>query len=216
MQIFASCLAWGPLAIYLLVLGAINLRPRPLVVSGARETTALGLALAGCVLVGPGRLLLPPAATQHFGAWVWLLLALLYGLAVTLTILVARPRLVIYNIAPLELRAILVELAGQLDAGAVWAGESLALGGLGIELRIDPFAWMANVSLVANTDHQSPRAWHRLEQSLRDALAGTRSTGTRRGPALIAIGTLLLLWLANRVAEDPTATVQGMLDLLAP
>jgi hypothetical protein len=33
---------------------------------------------------------------------------------------------------------------------------------------------------------------------------------------LIAIGTLLLLWLANRVAEDPTATVQGMLDLLAP
>src|ERR1700677_3412405 len=111
MQVFASCLAWGPLAIYLLVLGWINLRPRPLVVSGARETAALGLALAGPVLIGPAQLLLPPAATQHFGAWIWLLLASLYVLAVTLAILVARPRLVIFNIGLPELRAILVELA---------------------------------------------------------------------------------------------------------
>ena len=92
------------------------------------------------VLIGPGQLLLPPAATQHFGGWVWLLLALLYVLAVTLVILVARPRLVIYNIGPLELRAILAELATELDAGAHWAGDSLALDGLGIELRIEAFA----------------------------------------------------------------------------
>ena len=45
MQVFASCVAFLPLAIYLLVLGWINLRPWPLVVSGARETAALGLAL---------------------------------------------------------------------------------------------------------------------------------------------------------------------------
>ena len=106
----------GPLAIYLLVLGWINLRPWPVVVRGERETAALGLALAGCVLVGPGQLLLPPAATQHFGPWVWPMLLLAYVLAVTLAILVARPRLVIYNVDPLAVRAVLVQLARELDA----------------------------------------------------------------------------------------------------
>jgi hypothetical protein len=214
MQIFASCLAFLPLALYLLVLGWMNLRPWPLIVSGARETAALGLALAGPVLIGPGQLLLPPAATRHFGAWVWLLLAVLYALAVLLAILVARPRLVIYNIGATELRAVLVEVATQFDAGAHWAGDSLALDRLGLELRIEAFAWMRNVSLIANGDHQSTSDWHHLEQSLRVALAGVRAKRGRRGAALISLGGLLVFWLVYRVANNPAQTVQGMLDLL--
>jgi len=216
MQVFASCLAWGPLAIYLLVLGSINLRSRPLVVSGARETAALGLALAGPVLIGPGQLLLPPTATQHFGAWIWPLLALLYALAVTLAILVARPRLVIFNIGPLELRAILVELATKLDAGAKWAGDSLALEHLGLELRIDAFAWMSNVSLIANGENQSSGGWRHLEQSLRTALDGVPASRGRRGGVLITIAAGVLFWLAYRVAENPAQTIEGLRHLLEP
>ena len=216
MQVFASCLAFLPPAVYLLVLGWINLRARPLVVSGGRELAALGLALAGPVLIGPGQLLFPPAATQHFGPWIWLLLALLYFLAVTLAILVARPRLVVFNIDPKELRAILVQLATELDPDAHWAGDSLALDRLGIELRVDAFAWMCNVSLIANGDHQSSGGWHQLEQSLRGALAGVRGCGGRRGVVMVALAMLVLCGLAYRVAENPTQTAEGMLDLLEP
>jgi hypothetical protein len=214
MQVFAACVAFLPLAMYLLVLGWINTRPRPVVVSGVRETTALALALAGCVLVGPGQLLLPPAATQNFAGWVWLLLALFYLLVVALIILVARPRLVIYNIGRQELRAILVDLADQLDPTAKWAGDTLSLAGLGIELRIESFAPLANVSLIAGGDPQSPLAWQRLEASLRQALAGTRSTSGRGGRVMIAVGALLILGLAARVALHPAETLQGMLELI--
>ena len=130
MQVFASCLAWGPLAIYLLVLGWINLRPWPVVVRGERETAALGLALAGCVLIGPGQLLLPPAATQHFGRLGLAAVAWLYVLAVTLAILVARPRLVIYNIDPPRLRAILVELASRVGRRRPLGGRQSRAGRL--------------------------------------------------------------------------------------
>ena len=101
-----------------------------------------------------------------------------------------------------------------MDAGAHWAGDSLALDGWRLDLRIEAFAAMSNVSLIANGDHQSPTAWRRLEQSLRQALAGARARRGRRGAVMIALGTLLLLWLACRVAENPAAAVQGMLDLL--
>ena len=196
--------------------GLDQLAPWPVVVRGERESAALGLALSGCVLVGPGQLLLPPAATQHFGPWVWPLMLLVYALAVTLAILIARPRLVIYNIDPESVRAVLVKLAGELDAGAQWAGDSLSLGGWRLDLRIESFAPMSTVSLVANGDQQSPTAWRRLEQSLCEALAGAPVRRGRRGEVLIAIGTLVLVWLAYRVAENPAATVQGMLDLVAP
>jgi len=181
-----------------------------------RETVALGLALCGPVLIGPGQLLLPPAATQHFGGWIWLLLALLYALAVTLVILVSRPRLVVFNIGPLELRAILAELATELDAGAHWAGDSLALEGLGIDLRIDAFASMCNVSLIAGGDHQSASGWRLLEQSLRGALAGRRCSRGRRGSVLIALAGLMLFWLVYRISANPAETVAGLLDLLEP
>jgi hypothetical protein len=216
MQVFASCVVFLPLAIYLLVLGWINLRPWPLVVSGARETAALGLALAGPVLIGPGQLLLPPAATQHFGAWIWPLLALLYALAVLLAILISRPRLVIFNIDPAELRVVLTSLATELDAGAHWAGDTLALDGLGVELRIEAFASMSNVSLIAGGEPQSAAGWHHLERSLRSALTGARSRRNGRGAALIALAALMLFWLAYRVAENPAQTVAGLLNLLEP
>jgi len=45
MDTFSACLAFGPIAVYLIALGAINLSGRPLVVSGTRETISLGVAL---------------------------------------------------------------------------------------------------------------------------------------------------------------------------
>ena len=216
MQIFAACVAFLPLAMYLLTLAWINSRPHAVVVGGGRETAALGLALAGPVLIGPAQLLLPPAATHHFGPWVWLLLASLYALAVLLAILVSRPRLVVYNITQRQLRDVLTELVAGLDADARWAGDSLASQPLGVELRIEGFAWLSSASLVANSDLQEPAAWHSLLRLLRGRLAAVPAARGWRGTVLAAIGGSILAWLAYRVAGDPTQTVQGMADLLGP
>src|SRR5437016_1778211 len=115
MDIFSACLGFGPLALFLICLGAVNLSGRPLVVSGTRETLALSLALAGLAVIGPMRLFMPQEAASHFGPLVWVLLAMFYLLAVTLSIMLGRPRLIVYN-APLDaLRVVVARIASRLD-----------------------------------------------------------------------------------------------------
>ena len=45
-------IAFGPLALYLLLMGAINLGRRPRVISGARDAAMLAIALSGLLIVG--------------------------------------------------------------------------------------------------------------------------------------------------------------------
>ena len=52
-------IALGPLAVYLLLLGFVNLSTRPFVTTGARDVGALGLAIAGLIVAGPMELFLP-------------------------------------------------------------------------------------------------------------------------------------------------------------
>jgi hypothetical protein len=216
MQIFASCLAWGPPAVYLLVLGWINCRRRPLVVNGTREISSLALALAGCVLIGPGQLLLPADAASRFAAGVWVLLSLLYVLGVTLVVLFSRPRLVIYSTTASDVRLALEKVAVQLGAPTRWAGDTLTLELLGLDLRVEEFAPLGNVSLIANSDHQSSQSWCRLEQLLRSNLAEVPSRRSPRGGLLLATGALVLLAIVYRVVENPAAMGQGLLEFLGP
>ena len=85
------------------------------------------MAIAGLIVAGPMELFLPEAATNRFGGYVWLLLLAFYGLCLTLIVLLLRPRLVIYNVNPDQLRAMLAEVVSELDSDARWAGDSLVL-----------------------------------------------------------------------------------------
>ena len=60
-------IALGPLAVYFLLVGMINLSSRPLVTTGARDAAALGVGLSGLVFAGPMELFLPEDAAIHFG-----------------------------------------------------------------------------------------------------------------------------------------------------
>ena len=91
-------IALVPLAAYLLLLGAFNLRRRPVVLSGARDWLLLGAGLFGLALVGPMELLLLPEATLfRLGGYAWLLLSCCYLLFVVLAAMIGTPRIVIYN-----------------------------------------------------------------------------------------------------------------------
>ena len=85
-------IALGPLAVYFCLLGCLNLSRRPLITTGPRDTAALGVAISGLVLVGPMELFLPDAAAVEFGWKVWVLLLTLYGLGLTLIVLLMRIR----------------------------------------------------------------------------------------------------------------------------
>ena len=142
------------MAVYLLLLGKINLSPRPFLTTGTRDALALSIAIGGFVIAGPMELFMPLAAAAQFKGLVWLPMILLYIFCVFLIVLLMRPRLVIYNVVPERLRPILSEVAHELDAETRWAGESLVMPNLGVQLAIESFPLMRNVQLVATGSEQ--------------------------------------------------------------
>lgn len=203
-------IALGPLAVYFLVLAAVNLSRRPFLTTGARDVGALGTAIAGLIAIGPLDLFLPAAAWDQFGGAAWLLLLAFYGLCLTLMVLLMRPRLVIYNANPEQLRSILAEVVSRLDNQARWAGDNLVLPELGVQLHVEIFAAMRNVQLVSAGPKQNFAGWKRLENALAEVLRETKTSRNPHGFGMIALGLLLICIVAYWFISDPTVVVQGV------
>lgn len=208
------CIAVGPLAMYLLVLGLINLSSRPLLTTGTRDMVALGIAISGLVVVGPMELFLPEAAAARFGSWVWALLLAFYTLTLILIVLLMKPRLIIYNITLDQLRPVLANLAQELDEQARWAGESLALPNLGVQLFVHACPPLRIVQLVAAGPDQNFAGWRRLEFALAASLADVRSRSNRWGVLLIAAGLLFAGAAAAWVIADQQGVLQALNGML--
>ena len=106
-----------------------------------RDAAALGLAVSGLLLVGPLELFFPDVAMARLGPTGGMMLLVFYvsfyGLLLVLVLLMLRPRLIVYNISADQLRSILAETVARLDTAARWAGDSLALPTLGVQLHLD-------------------------------------------------------------------------------
>ena len=208
------CLALGPLAVYFAFMGAINLVRRPILLSGMRDTIALAVAVSGLVIIGPIELFMPQAAAVDFGVFVWAFLISFYVLVVTLLMLVAKPRLVIYNVSEEEFRPILAEVVRALDPDARWAGNSLVLPGLQIELHVESFTLMRNVSVVAIGELQSYQGWRRLETALGGVLRQVEVAPNPQGAGLLLVGLMMAATVFWQLASDPQAITQAFFDML--
>jgi hypothetical protein len=215
MDPFRLCLALGPVAVYLILLGIINLARRPFLVGGARDTAAVGMAVSGMCAIGPFELFYPNAAAVQFGSYVWVFLAAFYGLCLILLLLSLRPRLVIYNIAVDELRPILADLVEQLDKDGRWAGDSLSLPNLGVQLHIEASTFMRSISLVSSGSVQSHAGWRKLEAKLGAALGQFQGHRNIRAALLPVVGLAILALLVNQIAADPQLVARSMIEMLA-
>lgn len=208
------CIALGPVAMYLLVLGTINLSARPFLTTGARDAAALGIAIAGFVVAGPMELFLPIEAAAFWGIWVWAMMLGIYLLGLLLAVLLLRPRLVIYNVTGEQLRPILGEVVTRLDPEARWAGESLTMPSLGVQLHVEPLAMLKNVQLVATGSSQNLTGWRRLESELAAALRTVRGTRNPAGFSLLTIGLSIAVAITYWLSRDPLGVQQALSDML--
>lgn len=203
----------GPLAVYLLLIGILNYSRRPFLTTGSRDSTALGVAISGLVIVGPMELFMPPAAADRFSGWVWILLLMFYGLCVSLCILLMRPRLVIYNISVDQLRPILMAAVHDIDKDSRWAGDSLTVPSLGIQLHVEP-SILRNVQLVSSGPKQNLEGWVKLEQQLVEALKPIRSSRNPVGLGMIIIAGLIGLSCTIWMVSSPENIAQSLSDML--
>lgn len=164
------CAGAIPLAVYLFLLGLVNLRRRAFVTTGARDSAALAIGLVGLMVIGPMKLFFPEGAASRFGLFTWLMLLAFYGLCVSLSVLLMRSRIVIYNISLEHLRPILTNLARELDPKSRWMGDALWLPDQKVHLHVEPVEWLRNVELTAGGNQQSYESWRKLQKSLDQSL----------------------------------------------
>ena len=196
-----------------MLVGVLNIQRRPFLTTGGRDLAALGAAVAGFMIVGPVELFLPHSVARHFGPYVWLLLGALYMLCVTLLVLMSRPRLVIYNMTAEQLRPLLADLAARLDAEHRWAGDSLALPQFGVQLQIEKFLPMRNVSLVATAAEQDFAGWRQLERDLDRELEQIETAANPMGVSMITLSLLLFAIVMFWMIRSPVRLQQGFWDL---
>jgi hypothetical protein len=212
---FRLAIALVPVAAYMLLLGLLNLRRRPFLTSGGCDVAALGVAISGLMFVGPLELFRPEAATRPFGNYIWLFLVFFYWLWLVLVVLLARPRLVIYNISAEELHPVLAEVANRLDPTGRWAGNNLSLPGLGVQLHLDSLDIMRNVSLVASGGRQNLDGWRRLVRELSHPLSSMRVKANPRAVGLLVVSTALFAICVTHLLIHPSELAEAMNDVFA-
>ena len=203
--------AFIPLGLYLLAVGGAHLSRRPVAIGGGWDWVLLGAAVAGLMVVGPLALLQPAMGNAP---WTVILLLTLFVLLVALGALVSRPRLVIYNITLDQLRPLLADVVGSLDASARWAGSTAALPARQLEVRVDGHGPWRTVSLIAGGDRPGAEHWSELCRRLRHELRGLRVRSSPWAAFFLPLGGLLLAgacWFAYASSSggstDPVAPV---------
>lgn len=207
-------LALVPLGVYLLVVGWIHLRRRPVVIPGILDLAALATGVSGLVLAGPLALLQPAVGTA---AWAT---AMLLGSLVVIVaggLLATRPRLVVYNVTVDQLRPLLAEVVGRLDASARWAGESVVLPAQGLQLLLDGRGLGRAVSVVAVGTRSSPEAWSEFARRVRRAARKLRVRRNPWGAAAVAAGIgLVAAALAWAMLGRPAAVGRSSVSFVSP
>jgi hypothetical protein len=204
-----------PVAIYLILIGFLRSRRRPLVTSGWRDTLTLCIAAAGFVAVGPMQLFTPPQAVDHWRMWVWVMLFGLYALAVVQILLSCRPRLIAYGLNAEQFRELLLRAARQVDSQAYWSADVLCLPLSAIQLAMEPTGsqrvhQVVHVGSLRNLDH-----WIQLERNFVQMGGLVECERSLAGWTLLAIGSLLLIATVLPLISDPVATMAQLKNFLA-
>ena len=203
-----------PISVYLLLIGSINLTRRPFLTTGTRDLFALALAISGFVVVGPLELFLPESVASILGGWVWVLLLLLYVVLVTMVVLFMRPRLVIYNITKDQLVPVLSQTVAELDSAARWAGDAVILPHLGVQLAVESYPGMRNVSLVSVGSEQDLEGWYRLRHHLEPQLTHFPVPVNTHGFSFVFLSVLLAGAIVYSLLVGKQEIAQAMQQML--
>jgi hypothetical protein len=212
---FRLSIALVPLAAYLLLLALVNLRRRPFLTTGGSDLAALGVALSGLAFVGPLELFRPEAATAEFGNYIWPIMLAFYWLWLLLAVLLARPRVVVYNVSTEELHPVLAEAASRLDPDSRWAGNSLVLPNLGVLLHLESFDLMRNVSLASSGSRQNLDGWRELARELRAALKPVRVKPNPRGVGFLLVAFVLMAGSLTNLVSHPKELAYAVREVFA-
>jgi len=204
-----------PLAIYLLLIGSLHLRKRPLVTSGWRDIMTMGIACLGLASVGPMQLFFPMHAAAVVPMLSWGLMFALYFMGLTLVMLWSKPRLTVYGMTATQFRDSLHQAALVVDSQSSWNGHVLTLPRAGFQLVAEPSTALRVHSVAAvETMHNNYSAWRLLERELVKAGHQLDSRPAKSAWILVGIATVLLVVAIAPVVVHPETTLAELKSFL--
>lgn len=196
-------IAATPVAVYLILVGALRLRNRPLITTGWRDTLTLGIAASGLVAIGPMQLFFPTLAAARWHGWVWLALFMLYLLTLVMVLLSCKPRMISYGLDQIQFRETLLAAAQQIDPTSAWNNDVLSIPSSGIQLASEPSGatrvhQVVHIGLLYNLQD-----WLKLERAF--VALGSQATCPRSaaGWPFVIFGLLLLAFIMLPLISDP-------------
>lgn len=213
---FTALLALFPLVAYWGTLGAIRVSGHALVTTAGRDTAALAVAVSGLFAIGPAELFFPANSAAFLGPWVWVPLAVLYSLCVSLYILVRPQRLVVYGRSSEELYEALVRAAQQIDSGASGDPETLLvrLPAVGAHLRLVGPRGRDPVEVASFEWNLPPKFWSALLAALREEVRQIPASTPRPGMAMLSVAVALGGYLLWQGISHRALVVEGFRDWL--
>ena len=166
MQFLSPLTALGPLSIYLIFLGLVNLSSKTRLLTGRQDFTALSLGVSGLIVVGPIQVFLPQGAMIRFGSNAWYPMILLYLFCTTWLLLLNRPQLILYNLKKKEFFCFVKNIVRRGKWTVHAHGNVMQIDELGIQFEIISFAAMKNITLRATRSEQSMAGWGVLRKAL--------------------------------------------------
>jgi len=193
----------APVGLYFLILGLLNSRRHPQLLTG-RQDSALLVAALGPVFVFP--------VVHYLGASMWTLAGVM-GILIAAALLLG-PRnasWVVYNLTVEQARravAQALDLAGQDARGQ---GKRFKLSGGG-EVRLSGFGLLRNVSIrLHGRDRRTAREF---EDALSQTLGRARVETTPMAVSLLLVATAMLVVPLTLVAHQAGDIVRILTDLL--
>ena len=139
---------------------------------------------------------------------------LLYALVVTLMLLLMRPRLIAYNMSSDQVRSVVKDVIGQLDPQARWAGDCVIAPGLGLQLALEAYPGIRNVTLASVGPDQDLDGWHKLKLHLQSALAGTKQVPNLQGLSFVLLSAVLTAAVVYSLLTGRQEIAQSFREML--
>jgi len=208
-------IAAGPLALYLCWVGLRGLARRPRLISGGANVVEVAFAVLGLLMIGPLPLFLPQHSVARFGVYIWFMLLALYVLVTISIVLLSRPRLIVNNITLDVLRPLTAEIVSRMDDQCAWAGDTVALPRLGLQIQFEGQPLLRTVTLTAGGEQRNLAAWDHFRRELAGSLRKLQVGPHPWSVAWILAGLLLACWPAYQLWTNHHQIVRAFTELLA-
>ncbi len=202
-----------PLSVYFIAVGVLGSSRTPKLVMGGRDFMTLGLGCIGLFLAGPFKLFFPQAAFNFVGGGVWLALALLYLLILSLIAMSQRLRIVVYSCQAIHMQDATRRTLLELDEASSWAGNAFDCPSLEISGTVEQRRGENVAQIVANSRHQDYTNWLLLLKTL-EVRIGETPIGKPKPSGWLAAGIALLIVVLTLVISQPESTLSAMRDAL--